>query len=268
MGLIGVSGGVGATALTLEMSVKADDMPLHPPVSKWPHTGYLDSYDAASLRRGYQVYKQVCAACHSMRYISYRNMVDVMMTEEEAKKEAEEIMVLDGPDNEGNMFERPGKISDKFPSPFKNDEHASSANNGAVPPDLSYIVYARHGGEDYLYHLLNGYCDAPAGVLLDEGQHFNPYFMGGKIGMAPPLYDEVIEYEDGTPATQSQLAKDVICFLAWASSPEHDERKLMGLKALSITTFLLGISLYWKRYKFSALKTRKFIFTPKTYAPK
>ena len=190
----------------------------------------MDSLDHESVRRGYQVYKQVCSACHSMRYLAYRNLVDIAYTEDEAKAEASEIQVLDGPDENGEMFERPGKLSDYFPKPYPNDAAAAAANNGAIPPDLSYIALARHGGEDYIYHLLTSYCDPPAGVELREGQHFNPYFQGGAIGMAPPLYNEVIEYEDGTPATQSQLAKDVCTFLVWAGSPEHDMRKKIGLK--------------------------------------
>lgn len=157
-------------------------------------------------------------------------MVGVSHTEEEAKAEAEEVMVLDGPNEVGEMFERPGKLSDYFPKPYANDAAAAAANNGAIPPDLSYIALGRHGEEHYIYHLLNGYCDPPAGIELREGQNFNPYFVGGAIGMAPPLYNEIIEYEDGTPATQSQLAKDVCTFLAWAASPEHDTRKRLLIK--------------------------------------
>merc|ERR1711862_455108 len=123
------------------------------------------------MGRGYQVYKQVCAACHSLRYMAYRNLVGVSHTEAEAKAEAEEIQTLDGPDEAGEMFMRPGKLSDYFPKPFANDAAAAAANNGAIPPDLSYIVLARHGGEDYIYHLLNGYCDPPAGIELREGQN-------------------------------------------------------------------------------------------------
>jgi len=122
---------------------------------------------------------------------------------------------------------------------------------------------SRHGGEDYIYHLLNGYCDAPAGVNMQEGQYFNPYFPGGAIGMAPPLYNEIIEYEDGTPATQSQLAKDVCTYLVWAASPEHDMRKKMAIKCLGMFTLLMGTSYYLKRHKWSMIKSRKIIFTPK-----
>lgn len=144
-----------------------------------------------SVRRGYEVYKQVCSACHSMQYIAYRNLVGVTHTEAEAKAEAEQITVKDGPDDTGNYYTRPGKLSDYFPSPYPNEEAARAANNGAYPPDLSYIVSARKGGEDYIFSLLTGYHDAPAGVVLREGQYFNPYFPGGAISMAQVLYNEV-----------------------------------------------------------------------------
>ncbi len=144
-----------------------------------------------SIRRGYEVYKAVCSACHSMKYLAYRHLVGVSHTEAEAKEEAEGIMVTDGPDDTGSFFQRPGKLADHFPSPYANDEAARAANNGALPPDLSYITSARHGGEDYVFALLTGYCDPPAGITLREGLYYNPYFAGGAIGMAQALYNEV-----------------------------------------------------------------------------
>merc|ERR1712080_465544 len=140
----------------------------------------------------------------------------------------------------------------------------SAANNGVVPPDLSFITLARHGVEDYVYHLLNGYCDAPAGVEVKEGQNFNPYFPGGLIGMGAPLYNEIIEYDDGTPATQSQLAKDVCTFLVWTASPEHDMRKKMSIKCLTILGLMAGITYYMKRNRWTVLKSRKILYTPRT----
>jgi len=242
-------------------------MVLHPPKLPWSHNGPLDSLDHASIRRGYQVYKQVCAACHSMRFLAFRNLVDVAYSEGEAKELAADAMVVDGPNDAGEMFERPGKLSDYFPKPYANDEAAAAANNGAIPPDLSFIALARHGREDYIYHLLTSYCDPPAGIELMDGQHFNPYYPGGAIGMAAPLYNEIIEYDDGTPATQSQLAKDVATFLTWAASPEHDLRKKVSIKALTVLTMLAGITYYIKRFKWSVLKSRKIVFTPKTHGP-
>jgi len=261
------AGGAAAVAAALDDSVKAD-LVLHPPKLPWSHNGPLESLDHASIRRGYQVYKQVCSACHSMRFLAFRNLVDVAYSEEEAKELAMDVMVVDGPNDAGEMFERPGKLSDYFPKPYPNDEAASAANNGAIPPDLSFIALARHGREDYIYHLLTSYCDPPAGIELMDGQHFNPYFPGGAIGMAAPLYNEIIEYDDGTPPTQSQLAKDVSTFLTWAASPEHDLRKKMSIKALTALSILSGLLFYMKRFRWSVLKTRKIVYTPKVYGPK
>jgi len=265
LGSIGVlAGGAGALIFALDRSVRASDLELHPPKNPWSHNGWFNSLDHASIRRGYEVYKQVCAACHSMRFIAYRNLIGVSHTEEEAKAEAEEQMVTDGPDEAGNMFQRPGKLSDYIPSPYPNEEAARAANNGSYPPDLSYITSARHGGEDYIFALLTGYHDAPAGVPLRDGQYYNPYFPGGAISMAQALYNEVIEYSDGTPATASQLAKDIGVFLRWTAEPEHDDRKRMLVKAIGIMTILGVLSYYVKRFKWSSLKTRKIEYKPKS----
>ncbi|XP_030372333.1 cytochrome c1, heme protein, mitochondrial [Scaptodrosophila lebanonensis] len=264
IGAVGaITGGVGALLFALEQSVEASGTEVHSPAQPWTHRGLFSSLDHQSVRRGYEVYKQVCSACHSMQYIAYRNLIGVSHTEAEAKAEAEQITVKDGPDDTGNYYTRPGKLSDYFPSPYPNEEAARAANNGAYPPDLSYIVSARKGGEDYIFALLTGYHDAPAGVVLREGQYFNPYFPGGAISMAQVLYNEVIEYEDGTPPTQSQLAKDVATFLKWTSEPEHDDRKQLLIKVIGILTFLTAIAYYIKRHKWSTLKSRKIVFVPK-----
>lgn len=148
-------------------------------------------------------------------------------------------------------------------SPYENEAAARFANNGAYPPDLSYIVLARHGGEDYIFSLLTGYMDPPAGVVLQEGQSYNPYFPGGGIGMPQLIYDETVDYEDGTPASAPQLAKDVSTFLAWASMPEHDERKLLGYKLIPLTVLFLGAVWYYNRFLGKSYKTMKIAFTPK-----
>ncbi|XP_069737843.1 cytochrome c1, heme protein, mitochondrial-like [Phaenicophaeus curvirostris] len=262
-----VAGGGTVAALTLALGgpggpLRAGELELHPPPFPWSHAGYLDALDHASVRRGFQVYKQVCSACHSMEYLAFRQLIGVSHTESEAKALAEEVEVLDGPNEEGEMFLRPGKISDSFPKPYPNAEAARAANNGALPPDLSYIVNARHGGEDYVFSLLTGYCDPPAGVSVREGLHYNPYFPGQAIGMAPPIYNEVLEFEDGTPATMSQIAKDVCTFLRWAAEPEHDHRKRMGLKMLLLGALLAPLSYYLKRHKWSVMKSRKMIYRP------
>uniref|UniRef100_A0A8C7LW60 Cytochrome c1, heme protein, mitochondrial n=1 Tax=Oncorhynchus mykiss TaxID=8022 RepID=A0A8C7LW60_ONCMY len=249
-------------ALMLQQSVKASDLELHPPNYPWTHSGMLSALDHGSIRRGYQVYKQVCSACHSMEYLAFRNLVGVSHTEAEVKVLAEEIEVVDGPDESGEMFTRPGKLSDYFPKPYPNPEAARAANGGALPPDLSYIVNARHGGEDYVFSLLTGYCEPPAGVEVREGLYYNPYFPGQAIGMAPPIYNEVLEFEDGTPATMSQVAKDVCTFLRWAAEPEHDQRKRMGLKLLMGSAILVPLVYYMKRHRWSVLKSRKIAYRP------
>ncbi|PIK49668.1 putative cytochrome c1, heme protein, mitochondrial [Apostichopus japonicus] len=133
---------------------------------------------------------------------------------------------------------------------------------GALPPDLSYIALARHGGEDYIFALLTGYCDPPAGVDIRDELYYNPYFPGQAIGMAPPLYNEILEYEDGTPATLGQLTKDVSTFLRWAAEPEHDQRKRMGLKMLMIFSLLISAAYYLKRHKWTVMKSRKIAYRP------
>ncbi|KAF8517984.1 cytochrome C1 family-domain-containing protein [Hysterangium stoloniferum] len=235
---------------------------LHPPAYPWPHKGLLDTFDHASIRRGYQVYREVCAACHSLERIAWRNLVGVSHTVGEVKAMAEEVEYTDGPNDEGEMFQRPGKLSDYMPSPYPNEEAARASNAGSLPPDLSLIVKARHGGADYIFSLLTGYVDPPAGVEIREGLNYNPYFPGGAIGMARLLFDGLVEYDDGTPATSSQMAKDVVTFLNWAAEPEHDERKKIGLKAVILFSALTAVSLYVKRFKWTVIKNRKIVYNP------
>jgi len=240
----------------------AADDGLHPPHYPWSHSGLLDSFDHVSIRRGYQVYREVCAACHSLDRIAWRNMVGVSHNVDEVKAMAEEVEYEDGPDDKGEMFQRPGKLSDYMPPPYPNEEAARAGNGGALPPDLSLIVKARHGGADYIFSLLTGYRDPPAGFEIREGMNYNPYFPGNAISMARVLFDGLVEYEDGTPATTSQMAKDVVTFLNWAAEPEHDDRKKSGLKAVILFSALTALSLYAKRFKWSVIKSRKIIYNP------
>ncbi|EMD38888.1 hypothetical protein CERSUDRAFT_81697 [Gelatoporia subvermispora B] len=235
---------------------------LHSPHYPWSHSGFFDSFDHSSIRRGYQVYREVCAACHSLDRIAWRNLVGVSHTADEARAMAAEVEYEDGPDDKGEMFQRPGKLSDYMPPPYPNEEAARAGNGGALPPDLSLMVKARHGGADYIFSLLTGYVDPPAGFEIREGMNYNPYFPGNAISMARVLFDGLVEYEDGTPATTSQMAKDVATFLSWAAEPEHDERKKMGIKAVIIFSALTAISLYVKRFKWSVIKTRKIFYNP------
>ena len=249
---------VAAVSTTVASADEAEHG-LHLPQYSWPHDGVFDSYDHASIRRGHQVYQQVCAACHSLNQICYRNLVDVAYTEQEVKTMAEEIEITDGPDDTGEMFERPGKLSDRLPSPYANEEGARYANNGAYPPDLSLITKARHDGINYVFALLLGYRDAPAGIEIRDGLYYNPYFPGGAIAMPKMLVDGGVEYDDGTIATETQMAKDVTTFLAWAAEPEHDDRKLMGAKWMFAMALLTVTAVYQKRYIWSQLKSRRVI---------
>jgi len=235
---------------------------LHPPRYPWSHAGVLDSFDHASIRRGYQVYREVCAACHSLDRIAWRNLVGVSHHVDEVRAMAEEVEYEDGPNESGEMFQRPGKLADYMPRAYPNEEAARAGNGGALPPDLSLIVKARHGGSDYIYSLLTGYIDPPAGIQIREGLNYNPYFPGGAIAMARVLYDGLVDYPDGTPATTSQMAKDVVTFLNWAAEPEHDDRKKVGLQAVIIFSVLTTLALYTKRFKWTPLKNRKIYYNP------
>lgn len=253
---------VNEYAPNLAPRLLASDVDLHSAEYPWSHKGPLDSLDHAAIRRGHQVYQQVCSACHSLDRIAFRNLVGVCYSEEEVKAMAEQVQVTDGPDDHGNMFQRPGKLSDYMPRPYANDEAARAANGGALPPDLSLITKARHAGADYVFSLLTGYREPPAGIEIREGLHYNPYMPGAAIAMAPPLYDEAANYDDGTPASMSQLAKDVCVFLTWCAEPETDDRKRMGMKAILILSMLSGFMWYLKRHKWTTLKSRVVTFKP------
>jgi ubiquinol-cytochrome c reductase cytochrome c1 subunit len=256
------AGAVGIAALGSGSLVFASSDVLEAPHYHWSHKGRLSSYDHAAIRRGFQVYQQVCAACHSLERVAYRNLVGVAFSEEELKVMMEDAPdVEDGPNDQGEMFKRPAKLADYLPSPYKNDEEARLANAGALPPDLSLMVKARHGGEDYLFALLTGYREAPEGVSLRQGLYFNPYFPGGAIGMPQQIYDDGVEYEDGTPATASQMAHDVSVFLAWASEPEHDDRKKMGMKWCFALAMMFVVTGWYKRFRWSVIKQRKISYT-------
>ena len=212
---------------------------------KWPFDGIFGRFDESSLQRGFQVYREVCAACHGIRHISYRDLKGIGYTNDEIKVIAADYEVMDGPNDDGEMFEREARPSDKFVGPYENDKIARLANNGAYPPDLSLIVKARADGANYLYSLLNGYKEFPDNFEASEGMYYNEFYPGNQIAMPSPLMDDIVEYSDGTEATQSQIAKDVTSFLAWTAEPELEERKSLGVKTLFflilITLMLLGV---------------------------
>lgn len=219
----------------------------HPPAQDWSFSGPFGTYDKAALQRGFLVYKQVCSACHSMKHMHYRNLEALGYDEGQIKAIASEYSVTDGPDDEGEMFERPARPSDKFKSPFLNDNQAKSANGGALPPDLSLITKARHGGADYVHGILTGYEEAPAEIRLLSGQHYNKYMAGNIIAMAAPLIEGQVAYEDGTPQTVDQYAKDVSHFLTWAADPYMEDRKRTGIKVILFLMVFAGIMYAVKR---------------------
>ena len=211
----------------------------------WPFHGVFGRFDKASLQRGFKVYREVCAGCHGIRHIAYRDLEDIGFTKDEIKSIASEYELLDGPNDEGEMFTRLAKLSDKFVSPYENVNAARVANNGAYPPDLSLITKARSGGADYLYSLLNGYKEYPENFEASEGMYYNEYYPGNQIAMPAPIEDDIVEYDDGTEASQSQIARDVTSFLAWTAEPELETRKSLGVKTIFflilISIMLLGV---------------------------
>jgi ubiquinol-cytochrome c reductase cytochrome c1 subunit len=213
------------------------------PHRAWTFDGLFGTFDHAALQRGSQVYLQVCATCHSLRLLYYRNLAGIGLDRDRIKEIAAGAEVTDGPNEQGEMFQRPGRPTDRFKSPFPNEQAARVANNGAYPPDLSLLTKARVGGADYLYALLTGYRDPPAGVTVEQGMHFNEYFAAGnrQIAMPPPLQENVVQYADGTKATVEQMAADVTSFLAWAAEPELEARKRMGVKVMLFLIVLTGM---------------------------
>lgn len=219
-----------------------------PPSQDWSFNGIFGKFDKKSAQRGLKVYSEVCSSCHSLNLMYYRNIMDLGYTEDEAKAFAATFEVTDGPNDDGDYFTRPALPSDRFVSPFENEKAAAAANGGKAPPDLSLMVKARQYGADYLYALLTGYKDVPpAGVELPAGAHYNEYFPGHQIAMAAPLSDDIVEYEDGTPATMQQLAKDVTTFLAWTAEPEMEDRKAMGVKVFIFLIVFLGLAIANKK---------------------
>lgn len=259
MAAAGALAAAAAAVSAPSLTFSSDDV-VHPPQFPWRHRGFFSSYDCAALRRGFQVYREVCASCHSLELIRWRELVGVTHTKEEVQDMCKEVDVLDGPNDEGEMFERPAKLFDTLPSPYQNEEQGRSANGGALPPDLSLMVKARHEGHDYVMSLLTGYMEPPAGKVMMEGLYYNPYFPGGGIAMPPPLNDEGVEYADGTVATISQQARDIAQFLNWTAEPEMEERKKnAGLNMVALMFLVLGAG-YMKRLKWSPHKTRKIAY--------
>ena len=228
--------------------------------NNWNFEGVFGTFDRASLQRGYQVYQEVCSGCHSMQHLSYRNLSEKggpEFTKEEAKAIAAQFEVTDGPNEDGEMFTRPARLSDKFVSPFPNVKAAAAANGGAYPPDMSVLAKARKGGADYIYSLLMGYEEAPAGYELDDGVYYNKYMAGNKIKMAEPIYEDAVQYSDGTKATKEQLTKDVTAFLVWAGDPHLESRHKMGFKVFFYLIILLTLVYLSKQKVWSRFERKK-----------
>ncbi len=226
----------------------------------WSFEGIFGTFDRSSLQRGYQVYQEVCSGCHSIQHLSYRNLSEKGGPEfslDEAKAIAAQFEVTDGPNDDGEMFTRPRRLSDKFVNPFPNIQAATAANGGAYPPDMSVLVKARKGGADYIYSLLLGYEEVPAGYELDDGVYYNKYISGNKIMMSKPLSEGVVEYSDGTQATETQMAKDVVTFLTWAAEPNLEARHKMGFKVFIFLIILLILVYFSKQKIWSRLDSKE-----------
>jgi ubiquinol-cytochrome c reductase cytochrome c1 subunit len=244
--LIGIAAAVSIAVIGMSGAYAA--VGPQPSSQNWSFSGIFGTYDRGGLQRGFQVYEEVCAACHSLRLVAYRNLTEIGFTIDQVKKIAASKEVTDGPNDEGDMFERPGRPSDRFVKPFPNSNAARFANNGAFPPDLSLITKARKNGANYLHALLIGYKEeAPAGVKLSDGMSYNLYFPGNQIAMPSPLFADGVEYADKTKATVDQMARDVTTFLAWAAEPEMEERKRLGIKVVLFLLLMTGLLYAVKR---------------------
>ena len=236
--------------LTAPAQASVAELPDH----SWSFDGVFGTFDKPAIQRGFQVYQEVCAGCHGVKYLSFRNLADIGFDEDAVKAIAAEYDIEDGPDDEGEMYTRPGLASDRIPSPFANDNAARASNNGALPPDLSLMAKARKGGPDYLYALMTGYDDEPDDIELADGMSYNHYFAGNQIAMPPPLFEDGVEYVDGTPATVEQMAEDVSHFLMWAAEPNLETRKRMGVKVMLFLLVLTALLYASKRMVWANVK--------------
>lgn len=272
-------------ALTLAVGISfgitaahaASEFPINKPVEQsWSFAGPFGHYDKGELQRGLKVYREVCAACHSMNRVSFRTLSDLGYSEGQIKTIAAEYDIEDGPNADGEMFTRPGTAADYFTGPYPNKAAAAAANGGAYPPDFSLLAKARavergfplfifdiftqyaENGPDYIYSLLTGYPEggeAPEGVDVAEGTHYNPYFINGvSLAMAAPLSADLVTYDDGTPATVEQMAHDVTAFMMWAAEPKLEERKQLGFKVMMFLLIFSVLLYLTKRQVFAKLE--------------
>jgi cytochrome c1 len=257
------------------MRMASAQEPEAPPRQRWSFAGPFGMYDPAQLQRGFKIYREVCSNCHSLKLIAFRNLADPGgpdFTEAQAAAVAAQYQVQDGPNDQGQMFQRPGRIADYFPPPFPNDQAARAALGGALPPDMSTLAKARsyewgfprfifdaftqyqEDGPDYIHAILNGYTDPPAGFTLPPGTQYNKYFPGHAIGMPKPLTDGQVEYTDGTPTTVDQYGRDVAAFLMWAAEPTLDARKRLGFQVVVYLIVLTGLLYFTKKRVWHAVE--------------
>ncbi|MER9348107.1 cytochrome c1 [Mesorhizobium sp. M0227] len=273
IGLVAVAAGAAGTRAIAAEEAHNVANPTHFPIDEpkemdWSFTGPFGTYDKAQLQRGLKVYKEVCSACHSMNLVAFRTLSDLGYSDAQIKTLSAEYTIHDCPNDAGDMFDRPGKPSDHFPPPFANDEAAAASNGGAAPPDMSLLAKARGvergfpqfvfdiftqydaGGPDYIHSLLTGYDQTPpAGMVIPEGTHYNPYFMSGvSLKMPKPLSDGQVTYDDGAPQTVDQYSRDVSAFLAWAAEPHMEDRKKTGFRVL-VFLLLFGALVYLTKRK-------------------
>ncbi len=260
--------GIAAAQEAEHSAAEPTHFPIHKPKEMdWSFAGPLGSYDKGQLQRGFKIYREVCAACHSLQYVPFRMIEGLGYSEAQVKALAAESEVQDGPNADGEMFTRPALGSDYFPSPYPNPEAAAASNNGAAPPDLSLIAKARgvergfplfifdiftqyaENGPDYIHALLTGYDETPPeGMEIAEGTHYNPYFIAGKsLAMPKPLSDGQVTYDDGAPQTVDQYSRDVAAFLMWAAEPHMDDRKRTGFRVMIFLAVLAGLAYMTKR---------------------
>jgi ubiquinol-cytochrome c reductase cytochrome c1 subunit len=232
-------GGTLALAAVAAVPVASAQEIEKPASQSWSFEGIFGTYDRAALQRGFQVYREVCAACHSMNLLAYHDLDGIGYSPAEIKAIAASVQVPDDPDDTGEVKDRPGRPSDRFKAPFANEKAAQAANNGALPKDLSLIVRGRTFGPDYVYALMTGFGTPPADLKMAKGMNYNTAFPGHQIAMPPPLSDDRVTYADGTKATLAQEAHDVVTFLSWASDPHLEQRHRLGARVM---IFLLAFS--------------------------
>jgi cytochrome c1 len=273
------------SASAVMQTARAQEAAATPPMQRWSFAGPFGQYDPQQLQRGFKIYREVCSTCHSLKLLSFRNLADPGgpgFTEAQAAAIAATFQVADGPNDQGQMFQRAGKIADYFPPPFPNDQAARAALGGGLPPDMSTLAKARtieegfpwfiidaftmyqEQGPDYIHGIINGYTDPPAGFTIPPGTYYNKYFPGGAIKMPPPLRAGQVQYTDGTPETLDQYGRDVAAFLMWAAEPKLVERKRLGFQVMIFLIVLTGLLYFTKKKIWHAVELHPDLETPRS----